>query len=145
MNSDDHPLPTPLLGHEMMQNESIKHTGPSIRRTVSTSIFLQTSITAILLIILCVLQSASCFRPCTNVNPAARTRTINSRADAFYQQMTATVTEPEASETPRRTPRAETESSQPSSSAAFGQWEEVEGNFILRPSIEDGPPRALGT
>lgn len=35
--------------------------------------------------------------------------------------------------------------SEPSEFAAIGQWEEVEGNFILRPSIEDGPPRALGT
>ena len=31
-----------------------------------------------------------------------------------------------------------------STSAAVGRWEEVEGNFVLRPSVEDGPPRALG-
>lgn len=31
-----------------------------------------------------------------------------------------------------------------SSSAAIGRWEELDGNFILRPSIEEGPPRALG-
>lgn len=31
------------------------------------------------------------------------------------------------------------------SSTAIGKWEELDGNFILRPSIEDGPPRALGT
>jgi hypothetical protein len=30
------------------------------------------------------------------------------------------------------------------SPAAVGRWEEVEGNFVLRPSVEDGPPRALG-
>ncbi|CAB9511132.1 Protein of unknown function (DUF1350) [Seminavis robusta] len=29
------------------------------------------------------------------------------------------------------------------SSSALGRWEEVEGNFVLRPSVEDGPPRAL--
>jgi len=47
-------------------------------------------------------------------------------------------------ETPKPTPiMVVGSSSEPSSSAAIGKWEEVEGNFVLRPSIEDGPPRAL--
>jgi hypothetical protein len=25
----------------------------------------------------------------------------------------------------------------------YGRWEEVNGNFILRPKIDDGPPRAV--
>ena len=67
--------------------------------------------------------------------------------NSLARQMIATVAEPEseAPEMSRGTSRVDSDTSQPSSATAFGQWEEVEGNYILRPSIEDGPPRALGT
>jgi len=50
-------------------------------------------------------------------------------------------------DTSRTTPlrQTTTATSSSSSAAALGKWEEVEGNFILRPATEDGPPRALGT
>lgn len=82
-------------------------------------------------------QSVAAFLPCRSNPSAART--------AHQKQKNYMVATAEASsaEIPRRIPVAETEASAPSSSAAIGRWEEAEGNFILRPSIEDGPPRAL--
>ena len=114
----------------------------SRRRTNAARKHQQTTSTTVLTIVLLaclLLQSASSFHPCSN--PAARRRRRTRYSNTFiYQQMAAT----ETAESSPRTPRADTQSSEPSSSAAIGRWEEVEGNFVLRPSIEEGPPRALG-
>lgn len=145
--------PRAPLEQELPRRGTLRENGRSGRRRRSRRNCLHTSRTAYRWIPLCalalLLQSTFGFHLGTRNFSPARTcpRRVISGMDVTFRQMTATVVEPEfeAAETPRRAPRAELDSSQPSSSAAFGQWEEVEGNFILRPSIEDGPPRALGT
>lgn len=82
-----------------------------------------------------VLQSVCCF-PLINLLPC------NSR---WYRQGRAcTWMVSDATEIPRQTLTRSGDIGHGSSSASIGKWEELDGNFILRPSIEDGPPRALG-
>lgn len=47
------------------------------------------------------------------------------------------------SSTSRKEALDEEEDEESSTAAEIGKWEYLHGNFILRPNIEDGPPRAL--
>ena len=156
---DELPVPTAFLQHEiiMMQNDVSKkqHRSRQRKRTSRNTqiLFLPTAALWVILFLCCVsLPSASGFQPsitntrnANNVNPAVRTARTRKGATVDYSQSIVKAATVTTTETDRQTPKAEDDSQPSSSTAAFGQWEEVEGNFILRPSIEDGPPRALGT
>ena len=147
------PATTVVLEQERIHRGALRDRSRLRRKKRRTRSFLQMSRSVIpLIVVLCAtafVQSTYGLHLAANVKAG---RTLIGRIDwgannIMARQMIATVAEPEpeAPETSRGTSRVDSDTSQPSSATAFGQWEEVEGNFILRPSIEDGPPRALGT
>jgi hypothetical protein len=118
--------------------------GQSRKALPTSATFLFTSILWASLLLVLLMESAFGFQPSNPGRPpllfARDTESVATSTRSRYYASTYKREQP-----PRMVATTnEVMASGGRSPAAVGQWEEVEGNFVLRPSVEDGPPRALG-
>merc|ERR1719491_329335 len=106
-----------------------------------------------LLFVFCLLSFASCFKVSLPTTTRMQRRSIQERNNHHHHtnnKISKTLLKSQVSET--YSTITKTSVAPPTSSGSgsestkidgFGKWEELHGNYALRPSVADGPPRAL--